>query len=204
MSKSAEVKNLEYIQAVGARLKGVRTLKGITQKQAAEDIGMTQSFLSAVERGKKSACTTQLISLIRYYKVSYEVIFGEYEGGYSLEDFSKGESLVVSSGLLSELISEYPSLEIGSKNCIKLCIYMLLRAIYRENPHNSQKIFSIDYATAMTKAKKVVINAPENLSRFIRKSREINPKVLEIPVHHNGELKAFINECEQMLCSKEI
>ncbi len=203
MSKSEDDKNRSYLGGVGARLKGVRLSKGITQKQAAEDTGITQSFLSAVERGKKSACTAQIISLIRYYNVSYETIFGDYEGGYSLEDFSAGEGLVVCSGLLKELISEYTSLEVGAENCLKICIYMLLRAIYHENPHNSQKIFSIDYETAMTESEKIIRNAPENLSRFIRQSREINPKALEIPVQYSGELRSFINECERMLCSKE-
>ncbi|MDO4945296.1 MAG: helix-turn-helix transcriptional regulator [Ruminococcus sp.] len=203
-SKLQEYKSQEYLEIVGARLKGVRLLKGITQQQVARETGITQSFLSAVERGKKSICTTQIISLIKYYNVSYETIFGEHNGEYSIEGFSKNESLVVCSSLLRELISEYPSLEIGAENYLKICIYMLLRSIYRENPHNSQKIFSIDYDLAMTKAQKVIKNTPENLLRFIRKSKEINVKTLEIPIHHSGELRTFTYECEQMLCSKGI
>lgn len=203
MSRPADDKSREYLNAVGARLKGIRLLKGITQKKAAEDIGITQSFLSALELGKKTACTAQIVSLIRYYNVSYETIFGGYEGGHTLEDFSSGASLIISGSLLEELVAEYPSLEVGTENCLKICIYMLLRAIYSENPHNSQKIFSIEYETAMAEAEKVMRNAPENLSRFIRQSREINPKALEIPVQHSGELRAFISECERMLCSKQ-
>lgn len=203
MGKFTEDKSREYLDAIGARLKGVRLSKGITQKQAAEDTGITQSFLSAIERGKKSACTAQIVSLIRYYDVSYEAVLGEHKGGYALDDFSKSENLTVCEGLLKELVSDCASLEVGAENCIKICIYMLLRSIYRENPHSSQKIFSIDYETAMAESEKVIINTPENLSRFIKQSREINPKTLEIPVQHSGELRAFINECELMLRSKE-
>lgn len=191
------------MNAVCARLKGIRLLKGLTQKKVAKDTGITQSFLSALELGKKTACTAQIVSLIRYYEVSYETVFGGYEGGYTLEDFSSGVSLMVSGSLLEELVAEYPSLEVGAENYLKICIYMLLRAIYRENPHNSQKIFSIEYETAIAEAERIMRNAPEDLSRFIRHSREINPKSLEIPVQHSGELRAFINECEKMLCGKQ-
>lgn len=199
MSRSVDNNNREYLIAVGARLKGIRTSKGITQKQAAEDTGITQSFLSALESGKKSVCTAQIVSLIRYYNVTYEAVLGDYEGGSSLEDFSSCKNMEICSTLLSELVSDYSSLKTGTENCLKMCAYVLLRTIYNENPHNSQKIFSIDYETAMVAAEKVMKDAPENLSRFIRQSREINPRALEIPVQYSGELRAFIKECEGML-----
>lgn len=199
MSRSVDNNNREYLIAVGARLKGIRTSKGITQKQAAEDTGITQSFLSALESGKKSVCTAQIVSLIRYYNVTYEAVLGDYEGGSSLEDFSSCKNMEICSTLLSELVSDYSSLKTGTENCLKICTYVLLRAIYSENPHNSQKIFSIEYETAMSAAEKIMKESPENLLRFIRQSREINPRALEIPVQYSGELRAFIRECEGML-----
>ncbi len=48
-------KSQQYLKEVGERLRGVRLLMGITQKQAAEATGISQSFLSSLERGQKSA-----------------------------------------------------------------------------------------------------------------------------------------------------
>ena len=186
----------EYLFAVGARLRAARLLKGCTQKKAAEDVGMTQSFLSAVERGKKSACTAQIISLIRYYGVSYEMIFGSIE---DVEGPVRSSFWSEQADMLTEMASGSPAAAEGVNNCLKICAYMLLRTIYRENPRSSERIFSVEYEKAMESCAKIISCAPENLSRFIRRSRDTDPKRFELPVEKASELRAFIKECEEML-----
>lgn len=194
-------KTQQYLQQVGERLRGARLLMGITQKQAAEATGMSQSFLSLVERGRKSVCTAQIISLIRYYKVPYEMIFGSEENDYNLSDFPNGCSADISFELLNMLVGNGNSdrLLTGTNNCLKLVIYMIFRTIYRENPKNSDKLFSMDFDDALQRANRVLSAAPDNISSFIQKSRDVKVNGFEIPTEKNPELRAFIAECEFML-----
>lgn len=194
-------KSQRYMQEVGERLRGVRLLMGITQKQAAEATGITQSFLSSLERGQKSACTAQIISLIRYYKVPYDMIFGSEKKDYALSDFPAGESAEICLELLNTLVGKCRSdaLITGTDNCLKLVVYILFRTIYRENPRNSDKLFSMDYDDAMNSVKNTLLAAPNNIAHFIRVSNSINAARFELPTEKNPELRAFIAECESML-----
>lgn len=194
-------KSQQYMQEVGERLKGVRLLMGLTQKQAAEATGITQSFLSSLERGKKSACTAQIISLIRYYKVPYEMIFGSDRKEHALSDFPAGESSDICLELLNTLVGKGRSgaLITGTDNCLKLVVYILFRTIYRENPRNSDKLFSMGYDEAMNSVKNILLAAPNNIARFIRASHSIKVDRFELPPEKNPELRSFIAECEHML-----
>ena len=191
----------QYLQQIGERLRGVRLLMGITQKQAAEATGMSQCFLSLVERGQKSVCTARIISLIRYYKVPYEMIFGSEDNDYNLCDFPAGGSTDISLELLNILVGNGSSDRLlkGTSNCLKLVIYIIFRTVYRENPKNSEKLFSIDYDDAMNKVNRIMAAAPEGISSFIQKSRDVKASNFEIPPEKNAELRAFIAECEYML-----
>lgn len=196
--------NQEYLITIGGRLKGVRLLKGITQKQAAEDTGITQSFLSSVERGRKSACTPQIIALINYYKVPYELIFGEPREEYSMEHFpSFGSSdSELSLELLELLVGKAESADLikGCENCTVLLAYVLFRTIYRENPRNSEKLFSISYEDALSAAERILTAAPKAISAFIN-ANNLKSKHFELPPERNGELRQFIRYCETMLIS---
>lgn len=193
--------NQQYMTEVGERLRGVRILKGITQKQAAEATGISQPFLSALERGQKTVCTAQLISLIRYYKVPYDMIFGSEQNDYSLHDFPSGGSSELCIELMSLLVgkSRSQALATGTNNCLKLVVYMIIRTIYRENPRNSDKLFSVDYDEALRLVESILIASPTNIARFIRSSRTINSQNFELPPEKNPELRSFISECEYMI-----
>ncbi|MBR1862796.1 MAG: helix-turn-helix domain-containing protein [Ruminococcus sp.] len=191
----------QYLIQLGERLRGVRLLKGITQKQAAKDTGMSQSFLSSVERGKKSACTAQVIALIRYYKVPYDMIFGSENGDFTLNDFPQGESPDICVELLNQLVGKARCADLikGTGNCIKIVVYVVFRTVYRENPRNSVKLFSMSYEETLQMAKKILTAAPANIARFIRETKSINAGCFELPPERNAELRTFIHECEMML-----
>ncbi len=198
-------KSQQYLQEVGERLRGVRLLMGITQKQAAQATGISQSFLSSLERGQKSACTAQIISLIRYYKVPYDMIFGSEKCDYNLSDFPAGGSSEICIELLDTLVgkSRSDALITGTNNCLKLVVYIMFRTIYRENPRNSEKLFSLGFDEAMEQIKNILLAAPSNIGRFIRESHNINANRFELPPEKNPELRAFIAECENMLRSSK-
>ncbi|MBQ8965085.1 helix-turn-helix transcriptional regulator [Ruminococcus sp.] len=191
----------QYLKEVGERLRGVRLLLGLTQKQAAEATGISQSFLSSLERGQKSVCTAQIIALIRYYKVPYGMIFGSEDGDFNLNDFPTGGSSDISIELMNTLVGKGRSdaLQTGTNNCLKLVVYMIFRTVYRENPRNSDKLFSLSFDDAMESVTRILMAAPENIRRFIRDSRSINANRFELPPERNPELRAFIAECERMI-----
>lgn len=62
---------------LGERLRQIRTLLGITQKQLAASTGMTQSAISRLENGEEVYATV-LLSVIHYFhgKISLDNLFG--------------------------------------------------------------------------------------------------------------------------------
>lgn len=60
----------------GERLKEMRIQKGITQKQAAYDMGMTFSAMSQYETGKRTPKNDILVKLATYFGVSVDYLLG--------------------------------------------------------------------------------------------------------------------------------
>jgi repressor LexA len=56
----------------GKRIKEIRQLKGLTQKEFADSLGIVQGFLSGLERGKKVPSDTLLIALCHLYEINEE------------------------------------------------------------------------------------------------------------------------------------
>lgn len=63
---------------MGNRLLGARERRGLTQRAAAEAIGITQPSLSAIESDKNGPSTRNLSKLARLYGVSTDyLVFGD-------------------------------------------------------------------------------------------------------------------------------
>lgn len=193
--------NREYLIELGERLKSARRLRGLTQKQAAAATGMSQSFLSAVENGKKTACTSQIVTLIHYYSVPYEMVFGSDSEILFNKDTAAVHESDIYIDLLNMLIGKADSSTLfnGTTNCLKLVVYVIFRTVYQENPKNSEKLFSVNYNEAVNVVSGLLEKAPDSISRYIRASRNINASKFELPLERNAELRSFIKECEQMI-----
>lgn len=85
---------------IGARIKEIRTKKGITQEQLSERMEINPKYLSSIERGKENPTLNTLINLAE----SLEVDIGEIFSLVQVEDPSKRKSLILS--LLDEADSE--------------------------------------------------------------------------------------------------
>ena len=59
------------------RLRDLREDKGLTQKQIAQILGMSQTGYSKYETGENDVPTAVLISLARFYSTSVDYILGE-------------------------------------------------------------------------------------------------------------------------------
>jgi DNA-binding XRE family transcriptional regulator len=58
------LRNLDIKQMIGARIKEIRTKKGITQEQLSERMEINPKYLSSIERGKENPTLNTLIKLL--------------------------------------------------------------------------------------------------------------------------------------------
>ena len=68
------------LQDFGKRIKKVRTMLGLTQKQLGEGLNLSHSFISDVESGKSKACYDFFYNISNTYNVNlYYLVYGEGE-----------------------------------------------------------------------------------------------------------------------------
>ncbi len=191
----------ERLLEIGEKLAAVRKAKGLTQVQAAEKAGCTQSYLSAVENGKKAFSIGFVLDLINIYGVSYETVFGEnHADTWVFETPEIESSLAGALSLLEQLVENSGSavLEKGIDEYLKLCIYSAFRQLYEANPHNTGRIFSSDAKAASGAVSRMVENMPQILHSLIE-GCHIRRDRFELPVERGHELRTFVGECEELL-----
>jgi len=64
---------------IGQKLKGLRTSRKYTTAEVAERTGITQSYVSKIERGEKQTSITTLQLLADFYNVHISYFFGEQQ-----------------------------------------------------------------------------------------------------------------------------
>ena len=65
-------------KAVGARLKALRKAKGLTQREAAEAVGITLSSLIQYESGLKTPRDDTKVRISHFYNESVQAIFFDH------------------------------------------------------------------------------------------------------------------------------
>ncbi len=91
---------MDIKKMIGARIKEIRTKKGITQEGLSERMEINPKYLSSIERGKENPTLNTLIKLSE----SLEVDLGEIFSFIEAEDPDKRRSQIIS--LLDEADSE--------------------------------------------------------------------------------------------------
>lgn len=188
MHEAGEITNLQ----IGAALYKARKSKKLTQKKVAEDMHTSQSFISSIEKGKKTAKTEFIIKLIKYYGVNYESIFGKIK---STPEKTESDSII-------KLLLKGTNTEDAADVYFELCEYLLVRTLYGLNPHNKESIFNIPKDEAISVALKRITQEPENMTSYLNLSKT-KCKKLEIPIEYNDKLIDFINRCEKLLGKNE-
>ena len=82
------------MQKFGERLKELRFKNRYTQKQVADDLGMTFSALSQYENGKRTPKNEVLIQLAAYYNVSVDYLLGLNNNPIKEYDFTPADDNV--------------------------------------------------------------------------------------------------------------
>ncbi|MCL1823747.1 MAG: helix-turn-helix domain-containing protein [Oscillospiraceae bacterium] len=154
----------------------LRSEKHISQKQAAEDLGIAQALLSHYEKGKRECGLDFLVRAADYYKVSTDYLLGRSPvstGQFLLEseipeaglNSNKAESFTFSSSLAKKLIisgidvifsilgkTKSKKLTQSITTILSLNIYKSFRLVYKLNPKNDKNLFIINEEAAFRAA----------------------------------------------------
>lgn len=144
----------------------LRKEKGLTQKQAAEDLGISQALLSHYEKGIRECGLDFLVRTAEYYEVSCDYLLGRTvqrnTAAIYAEDIPDSEEISSVKGnvinrinkkLLMNTLSVIFDLlaQLGNKNLTNAVSnymmsseYQIFRLIYSAEKNNSQTMFSID------------------------------------------------------------
>lgn len=155
----------------------LRKERKISQKKAAEDLGVSQGLLSHYEKGKRECGLDFLVRAANYYNVSCDYLLGrspEPQGKtISIDDipevdpnqrdkvtpdsvmiaFNKkliGNSLNVFFSMLSKCHCQTMIKE--TSGYLMLAVYKMFRFVYSANPKNDENFFMIDKTVASSGA----------------------------------------------------
>lgn len=152
----------------------LRKERNISQKQAAEDLGIAQALLSHYEKGKRECGLEFLIKAANYYKVSTDYLLGrspvssgavisnddiedsevtEKARNLSADELSAAfaKKLVTNSiDVIYSLLARSKNAQLTDKiyNIFAYSVYKAFRIIYKANPSNDKNIFKIPEETA--------------------------------------------------------
>ena len=154
-------------------IKLLRTERGITQKQAAEDLHISQALLSHYEKGIRECGLEFVVKVADFYNVSTDYLLGRspHRSGamITVEDLPEpdaaGKENVFKGSLLPTLNKKLiaNSLNIlfdllAKSGCkplvhevssfLMLAVYRMFRLVHAANPHNQEAMFTIPQAVA--------------------------------------------------------
>lgn len=168
----------------------LRKEKGLSQKQAARELGVSQALLSHYEKGIRECGLDFVVRIADYYDVSCDYLLGRSadrkgatlslpetlppvtendssEKSRSNALIALNKKLVLNSlnilfGLLEETDSKGLSSEVSSY--LMVSVYKMIRAVYSANPKNPQAMFSIlpELYSGLSTALQSVIEANTN------------------------------------------
>lgn len=145
----------------------LRKERGITQKQAASDLGISQALLSHYEKGLRECGLDFLIKLCDYYNVSSDYILGrtpdrngavlsveDLEGAESVKDShysgsvlpAMNKRLIASAlNIIYDMLSKAGDKELtmSVSNYFMMAEYRIFRRLYRSEKKNSQSMFTL-------------------------------------------------------------
>ena len=146
----------------------LRKERGITQKQVAMDLGISQALLSHYEKGLRECGLDFLVRLCDYYNVSSDYLLGRTADRngtvLSVDDLPADNStkdskftgsvlptmskrLIFSSlNILYDKLAQCGNKELTTKvsDYISMCIYKVFRIMYSSNKNNTQSLFEIN------------------------------------------------------------
>lgn len=164
-----------------------RKERRISQKKAANDLGISQALLSHYEKGIRECGLNFLVKIADYYNVSCDYLLGrtsDPEGkSINVEDIPDDDGnnktkmpspkiidfnrriINNSISLLFSLAQKADSITLVKEvsTYLMITVYKLFRIIYNANPHNDQKLFRIPKVAANDSANAIVAMSESNI-----------------------------------------
>ncbi len=142
----------------------LRKEKKISQKQAAQELGISQALLSHYEKGIRECGLDFVVKAADYYNVSCDYLLGrtavrEYDISDSVperESNRQRAAQIINRRLISSMTNVIYDYSAASKNrrldrsisnYIMICLYNLFRRLYSVNSDNPQDIFTVSAET---------------------------------------------------------
>lgn len=178
-------------EIIGATLRAARANAKMTQAAAAGAVGITQSHLSLIERGKRCVSAETAAALMEHYNAEIELPL--------VSDEFHGESRAVRCvRMLQELAENSGSKTVSSsvEIYVCLCAYIMLKKLYLTNPHNSNRKFpsaGSDDGELFAR----LAEEPEKLARFIAISDDVKKSAIEPDEERLAEFLRIVNFCEE-------
>lgn len=167
----------------------LRKERGISQKHAAEQLGISQALLSHYEKGIRECGLEFLVKTADYYNVSCDYLLGrspEPEGktisyedipehdpnakektnmGSIMASFNK-KLIINATNILFSLAQKTGSDTLTKEmaSFLMLSIYKMFRVIYSANPKNDQRFFTIHEIAAVGMSTAAMVTAETNAS----------------------------------------
>lgn len=155
----------------------LRKEKGISQKKASQELGISQALLSHYEKGIRECGLEFVVKAADYYNVSCDYLLGRTpdktgaviavdeipENDPSIKDnHLRGsvlpvlnKKLVINSlNIIFDILQNCnnKALTIEASNALMIAVYSLFRSIYSANPKNPEALFSIPEYLYLTAA----------------------------------------------------
>ncbi len=171
----------------------LRKEKGLSQKQVAEDLGISQALLSHYEKGIRECGLEFLVKVSEYFDVSCDYILGRTVqrklASVTPDDFPESEEIRHMQGNMINQINKKLLMntatvifdllaQIGNKtltnnvsNYLMNGEYQIFRTLYSANEKNSQNIFSIDKSKYKNLTFASMMIDIENIDSIIEKNQ---------------------------------
>lgn len=140
----------------GSIISYLRKEKGISQKQASVDLGISQSLLSHYEKGVRECGLDFVVKIADYYNVSCdyllgrtserEVIIANKSNNTSISVENPSEKIIVDSvDFIYRIMSEMSNRDItrSATEMIMCSLYDVIRLLYKNNSLNNEEFFTL-------------------------------------------------------------
>ncbi|MCD7742196.1 MAG: helix-turn-helix transcriptional regulator [Ruminococcus sp.] len=175
---------------IAKEMKAARLRAGLTQKEASDLAGFTQSHLSMLENGQRRITPDTAEKL---YKIYGNTSFGP--GVY----YSESEAIRCVNAL-EELTALAGSEELSNAVSTYICqsAYLMLRSVFLSNPENSEEVFSLD--DEQVKMISDLVHAePHRVAIIAKESNQIDSGDITPDAFQTEQLNQIINFCEQQV-----
>lgn len=173
----------------------LRKEKKLSQKQAAQELGVSQALLSHYEKGIRECGLDFVIKAADYYNVSCDYLLGrsaerEYdipEPSADREAKKQSASQIINRRLISSMVnviydyaaeSKNRRLDRSITNYIMLAMYKLFRRLYSANANNTQELFTVSQSQYSGYAEAAIMKSFTDIESMTEKGSESYIKAL--------------------------